>query len=53
MGARLQTLGATIFHVMNFDVGLTKLSARWVPWVLTAELKQRRLEEHSLNDEMP
>ena len=41
---RLQTPQTTIFNVMKSEMGLVKLSARWVPRLLTDELKQRRME---------
>lgn len=44
MEARLQTPRSSIFNVMKTELGLSKLSARWVPRLLTDELKQRRVD---------
>ena len=34
----------TIFNILHDDLGLEKLSARWVPKLLTEEQKQERMK---------
>ena len=44
MEVRLEAPRATIFNVMKTEMGLSKLSARWVLRLLTEDLKQSRME---------
>ncbi len=47
LGELAQQLGlakSTVWRILRDDLGMTKKSARWVPRILTPEMKQRRVD---------